>query len=42
MIAHISGMPVEELVPALAGAGTGALFVRMWWSMRVRRKQENK
>ncbi len=35
MIAHVSGVPVEELVP-LAG-GTGGLFViRAWLRMRLR------
>lgn len=42
MIAHVSGLPVEELIPALAGTGTSALVLRIWLSMRVRRKQEIK
>ena len=31
MIAHVSGIPVEELVPlALAGGTSGPLVVRVW------------
>jgi hypothetical protein len=37
MIAHAAGVPVEELVPALAGAGTGLALVRAWVMIRVRR-----
>ena len=34
MIAHIAGLPVEELVPALTGAGAMLLAVRVWFSAR--------
>ena len=41
MIAHVGGVPLEEVVPALAGAGTGALVVaRSWLSLRLRRRRE--
>ena len=40
MIAHIGAVPVEELVPALAGTGTGLLVVRAWLMLRVRRRGE--
>jgi hypothetical protein len=37
MIAHVSGIPVEELVP-LAG-GTGALLaMRVWLRTRIRER----
>ena len=39
MIAHVGGVPLEELVPALAGTGTGLLAVRAWIMLRVRRRQ---
>ena len=39
MIAHVGGVPVEELVPTLAGTGTGLLVVRAWL-MRLRRRRE--
>lgn len=34
--AHVAGMPVEELLPSLAGAGAGLLFVRAWIALRFR------
>ena len=40
MIAHISGVPAEELVPALAGAGAGLLVVRGWMMLRLRRRRK--
>jgi hypothetical protein len=40
MIAHIGALPLEELVPALAGTGTGLLAVRAWIMLRVRRCRE--
>ena len=32
--AHVAGMPVEELLPSLAGAGAGLLFARAWLELR--------
>ena len=40
MIAHIGALPLEELLPALAGTGTGLLAVHAWIMLRVRRRQE--
>lgn len=39
LIAHIAGMPVEELlVPLASGAGAGVLLLaRAWMMSRVRR-----
>lgn len=37
MIAHVAGLPVEELVPALAGAGAALAAVRAWIAVRLRR-----
>ena len=38
MIAHVGGVPVEELLPTLAGTG-GALFVaRAWMAVHFRRE----
>jgi hypothetical protein len=35
MIAHVSGLPVEETLPALATwAGAGLYFARGWWHSR--------
>jgi hypothetical protein len=40
VIAHISGVPAEELVAALTGAGAGLLVARGWIIMRVRRRRK--
>ena len=40
MTAHIGALPLEELVPALTGAGTGLLAARAWMIRRVRRRRE--
>lgn len=39
MIAHVGGMPVEELLPALASTGGSLLAARAWLSHRLRRDQ---
>ncbi|HMJ37822.1 MAG TPA: hypothetical protein VK501_28195 [Baekduia sp.] len=41
MIAHVGGVPVEELVPALAGTGTGLLVARAWVMLRLRRRRDH-
>jgi hypothetical protein len=40
VIAHVGGVPVEEMLPALAGAGTGLLVARAWLMLRLRRRGE--
>ncbi len=37
MLAHIAGIPVEELVPSLAGAGGVLLLARVWLAAHLRR-----
>jgi hypothetical protein len=39
VIAHVGGVPVEELLPTLAGTSTGLLIVRAWLTLRVRRRR---
>ena len=39
MIAHVGGIPVEELVAAAAGAGTALVVARAWVSARLRRRR---
>jgi alpha-beta hydrolase superfamily lysophospholipase len=39
VIAHVSGIPVEELVPLAGGTG-GLLVVRAWLRMRIRAKMK--
>ena len=38
MIAHVAGVPAEEVVPALAGAGTCLLAARAWVTLHLRRR----
>jgi hypothetical protein len=38
IVAHVGGVPVEEIVPTLAGTGTGLLVARAWLMLRVRRR----
>jgi cytochrome oxidase assembly protein ShyY1 len=40
VIAHVGGVPVEELIPTAAGAGTALLVARTWISLRLRRQFE--
>jgi hypothetical protein len=39
--AHVASMPLEELLPILAGPGTGLVAVRAWMAVSVRRRGEN-
>ena len=40
VMAHVGGVPVEEMVPMLAGSGTGLLVARAWLVLRVRRRRK--
>ena len=40
IIAHVGGMPVEELLPTVAGSGTALLIARAWLTLRLRRRRE--
>ena len=40
MIAHVGGVPLEELLPALAGTSTGLLIVRARLTLHLRRRRE--
>ena len=40
VIAHVGGVPAEELLPTLAGTGTGLLIARAWVMLRLRRRQD--
>ncbi len=39
-LAHIGGVPVEELAPAAAGAGGALLFARAWLGVHLRRTRK--
>jgi len=36
-LAHVAGVPVEELLPSLCGPAGGLLMVRAWIAVSVRR-----
>ena len=38
MIAHVGGVPAEELLPTLAGTGTALLIARAWVMLRLGRR----
>jgi hypothetical protein len=40
VIAHVGGVPLEELLPMAPGAGAGLLLARAWLMMRLRRRRE--
>ena len=39
MIAHIGGVPAEELLPSAAGAGAALLAARAWLALHLRRRR---
>lgn len=39
-LAHVGGVPVEELLPWLAGPGTGLAIARAWIGVRLRRERD--
>ena len=40
IVAHVGGVPVEEMLPTLAATGTGLLVVRARLMLRLRRRRE--
>ena len=38
IVAHVGGVPVEELLPAVTSAGAGLLLARAWMTVHLRRK----
>ena len=41
VIAHVGAVPLEEILPTLAGTSTGLLLVRGWLILRLRRRRES-
>jgi hypothetical protein len=39
VIAHVGGVPLEELGPTLAGASSRSLLARAWLLLRLRRRE---
>ncbi len=40
MIAHVGGVPLEEILPVVPSAGAGLLLARAWLMLRLRRRRE--
>jgi hypothetical protein len=40
MIAHVAGVPLEEMLPLIPGAGASLLLARAWLLLRLRRRRE--
>ena len=40
MIAHVGGLPLEELLPWASGPSAGLLMARTWILLRMRRRGE--
>jgi hypothetical protein len=41
-IAHVAGVPVEELLPSAAGAGAGLIVARAWLAFHLHRRRDPK
>jgi len=41
-LAHVGGMPLEELLPALAAPGASLLAARVWLNLHLRRDQHQR
>jgi len=39
IVAHVGGIPLEEFLPSLTGAGAGLLVARTWIMRRLRRRR---
>lgn len=39
MIAHVGGVPLEEALPAVTGAGAALLVARAWLTVHLRRRR---
>jgi hypothetical protein len=40
MIAHVGPVPVEEVLPTLAGTGASLLVARAWLALHLRRRRK--
>jgi hypothetical protein len=39
MLAHVGGLPLEELLPLAAGGASALVFTRAWLSVHLRRRR---
>jgi hypothetical protein len=37
VLAHVAGVPVEEMIPSVAGTGAVLLMARAWLELHLRR-----
>jgi hypothetical protein len=42
IVAHVAGMPVEELLPSIAGPVTGLVVARAWLAVTLRDRRHPK
>ena len=42
VIAHVAGVPVEEFLPTLAGAGSGLLVMGTGLRLRLRHRRKSR
>jgi hypothetical protein len=40
MIAHVAGMPVEEMLPSVSGASAVLVLARVWLVFHLRRRPD--
>ena len=40
MIAHVAGMPLEEILPSVTGVGASLLVARGWLALHLRRRRD--
>ena len=41
-LGHVAGVPVEELIPAVASTGASLLAARVWLGLRLRRDERRR
>jgi hypothetical protein len=41
VIAHVAGVPLEEILPSVSGAGATLLVARGWITLSLRRRREH-
>jgi hypothetical protein len=39
VIAHVGGVPLEEILPSVTGAGAGLLLARAWLMLHLRQRE---
>jgi len=42
ILAHVAGMPVEELLPSLAGPLAGLVVARAWLAATLRERRDQR